>query len=92
MFNEFDAQNPAPLVCQTCGEFYEHRPVAKQIWYTYESGNLFSRLIEEKRPSRILEVYFYASGHRYDVFVSEMSLFVGTEQAIIPNFPENTEN
>ena len=38
------------------------------------------------------EVYFYASGHRYDVFVSEMSLFVGTEQAIIPNFPENTEN
>lgn len=92
LFNDFDAQNPAPLVCQTCGEFYEHRSVAKQIWFTYESGNLFSRLIEEKRPVRILEVYFYASGHRYDVFVSEMSLFVGTEQAIIPSFPEDTQN
>ena len=40
----------------------------------------------------ILEIYFYASGHRYDVFVSEMSLVAGTEQAIVPSFPENTED
>lgn len=90
LFENFDPDNPAPLVCQTCVEVYEHRPIAGQVWYTYESGNLFSRLLEEKRPTRILEVRFYASGHRYDVLVSEMSLFAGTEQVTnVPNFPEN---
>lgn len=90
LFENFDPLNPAPLVCQTCVEVYEHRPIAEKVWYTFESGNLFARLLDEKRPVRILEVRFYASGHQYDVLVSEMSLIAGTEQVSnLPNFPEN---
>ncbi|MGJ3240492.1 MAG: hypothetical protein ACFE0Q_17420 [Anaerolineae bacterium] len=90
-FYNYDPQNPAPLVCQECARPYEHRPIAEQVWYTYESGNLFSRLPDEERPARILELRFYASGHRYDVFVSEMSLFAGTQRAIVPtdNVPQD---
>lgn len=90
-FYNYDPQNPAPLVCQTCTPTYEHRPISEQVWYTYESGNLFSRLPEDQKPARILEVRFYASGHRYDVMVSEMALIAGTEQVIIPpdQIPDN---
>lgn len=83
-FYNYDPQNPAPLVCQECTIAYDHRPISEQVWYTYESGNLFSRLPEDAQPARILEVRFYASGHRYDVFVSEIGLIAGTEQVIIP--------
>jgi len=89
LFYNFDPQSPAPIVCPPCGQVYEHRPVSDQIWYTFESGNLFNRLPEESRPARILNVEFYASGHRYDVFVSEVALFAGTQQVIPPDVPES---
>ncbi|MEM9954207.1 MAG: hypothetical protein AAF846_21530 [Chloroflexota bacterium] len=79
-FYNYDPNNPAPLICQECGQAYEHLPISDKVWYTYESGNLISRLPEDQRPARILEVRFYASGHQYDVFLSEISLFAGTEQ------------
>lgn len=87
-FYNYDPQNPAPLVCQECAFIYEeHRPISSHVWYTYDSGNLFARIPEEQRPSQILEVRFYASGHRYDVLVSEMSLIAGVEQ-VIPREPD----
>ncbi len=84
-FYEYDPQNPAPLVCQTCAQAYEHRQIAKEVWYTFESGNLISRLPEDQRPAIISEVRFYASGHQYDVFLSEIALFAGTEQVDVPS-------
>lgn len=84
-FYNYDPQNPAPLVCLECARVYEHRPIAGQVWFTYETGNLFTRLSENERPAQILDVTFYASGHRYDVFVSEMSIIADTQVTIPPD-------
>jgi len=84
-FYEYDPQNPAPLVCLECAQVYEHRPIAEQVWFTYESGNLFTRLPENERPVQILDVMFYASGHRYDVFVSDISLIADTQVNVPPD-------
>lgn len=88
IFSNFDPQSSAPLVCQTCGQIYEHRPISEQVWYTFESGNLFTRLSEDTRPIEIIDVEFYASGHRYDVFISEIALLAGTP-VTPPDFPES---
>lgn len=84
IFYNFDPQSPYPLICQTCGSINEHLQISEGVWYTYESGNLLKRLPPEQRPAYIERVQFYASGHRYDVFVSEIALFAGTEQAVPP--------
>ncbi|MEL6307165.1 MAG: hypothetical protein AAFR81_13440 [Chloroflexota bacterium] len=84
IFVNYDPQSPRPLVCQACAETYEHLPISPSVWYTFESGNIFARVPEEERPVEILDIEFYASGHRYDVFVSEIALLAGTEQVIPP--------
>jgi hypothetical protein len=55
----------------------DHLQINEQVWYTFESGNLFNLIPSTIRPAQIDSVEFYASGHQYDIFVSEMSLFVG---------------
>lgn len=90
LFYNYDAQSASPLQCLECGAGYQHSQIADQVWYTYESGNLFTRLTA--RPARIKEVEFYASGHRYDVLISEIALFAGSEQAVVPNVPESDGN
>lgn len=64
-----------PPQCVSC--LQEHKRVNANAWYTYESGNLFTLLPQDRKPASILNVRFYASGHEYDVYVSEMSLLAG---------------
>lgn len=69
-----------PPRCDTC--IQDHREINERVWYTFETGNLFSLISSSSRPAQILSVEFYASGHQYDLFVSEISLFAGYTEAI----------
>lgn len=61
-----------PETCLSCRS--NHDRVTAKSWFTYESGNLFALFSEEQRPVFITQVSFYASGHAYKVYVSEMDL------------------
>jgi hypothetical protein len=65
----------APLRCDTC--LQEHSFVRPNAWYTYDSGNLLTPFAADDRPRYLLNFSFYASGHQFDVYVSEMMLLVG---------------
>lgn len=60
-----------PTTCNSC--LIPHDRIIPGNWYTYESGNLFT-LPEGFRPTKLLQVRFYASGHEYETIVSEVSL------------------
>ncbi len=47
----------------------------QDIWYSFESPNLFELLVDT-RPARINSISIYASGHDYDVMVSDVALNV----------------
>jgi hypothetical protein len=64
-----------PTQCINCGTGLEHLAISQDVWFTYESGNLFARFPAEQRPQFINKIQFYASGHTYDVFVSELALY-----------------
>jgi len=49
--------------------------VPAQVWYTYESPNLF-QLLQDTRPARINEITIYAAGHDYDSRVADVALTV----------------
>lgn len=49
--------------------------IPQDIWYTYESPNLFD-VLWETRPARINSITVYASGHDYDSVVSDVALSV----------------
>jgi hypothetical protein len=49
--------------------------VVQDIWYPYESPNLFY-LLGETRPARINTITVYASGHDYDSLVADIALSV----------------
>ncbi|NDJ54403.1 MAG: hypothetical protein GYB68_15140 [Chloroflexi bacterium] len=66
-----------PLLCLSCRT--EHSQVNINSWYTYESGNLFTRLPEDEHPLFIRELRFYASGHAFKVYISEVDLLVATQ-------------
>lgn len=66
--------------CASCTQ--DHQQINEKVWYTYRSGNFFNILPEEARPAHITNIEFYASGHQYDVFVSEISLFAGIAEAV----------
>ncbi len=61
-----------PHKCPVCRG--SHQQVSLNSWFTYESGNFFTLFPEERRPARIVELSFYASGHAYKVYVSEVNL------------------
>jgi hypothetical protein len=63
-----------PLACATCRT--DHERIALNSWYTFESGNLMALLPSELRPARVRQVSFYASGHAYKIYVSEIALLV----------------
>nr|MBN1228785.1 hypothetical protein [Anaerolineae bacterium] len=68
-------RNPSinyPARCATCSS--DHEAITMQSWYTYKSGNLLTLLPEEQRPAHIDYIWFYASGHGYKVYVSEMNI------------------
>lgn len=62
----------ARKICPECLE--EHEYIKKEAWYTYESGNLFTDLPQDRRPGYIVQIEFYASGHQYDVMLDEVAL------------------
>jgi hypothetical protein len=78
-YSKDDPQSSAPLSCDTCRE--NHDSIYSNAWYTFESGNILTLFPpNEPKPGWILNVTFYASGHQYDVFVSEVSLLAGNVQ------------
>jgi len=78
-----DPQRESPLRCDSCAQ--EHEFINKDTWYTYESGSLFSLFPPDQRPVSIIGVMFYASGHQYDVQISEIALLGGQvdESAVV---------
>ena len=85
-FSQHDAQRQYPTACVTCPQIYQpHQFINEQAWYTFETGNLFDLLIPAERPAYISRFEFYASGHEYDVFVSEVVLLGGQLEVIPPN-------
>ncbi len=66
--------------CDSCAE--NHEVINAGRWYTYDSGNFIASLPPAQRPRAILNMRLYASGHEYEVFVSDIGLFV--DQAAIP--------
>ncbi|MFZ4825937.1 MAG: hypothetical protein ACOYLB_01145 [Phototrophicaceae bacterium] len=61
-----------PFICSSCQQ--EHEQVNINTWYTYESGNLFNLLPPDRKPASILNIRVYASGHDYDVYISDFAL------------------
>lgn len=76
-------QSNYPLRCASCVEL--HTQVNEKVWYTYSTGNLIGLLPEGERPQQINTLRFYASGHQYDVFVSEVTLLAGRREVIPPS-------
>lgn len=79
----YTVTNPSlgwPLSCASCTQ--EHDPVNANTWYTYESDNLYALIPTSRRPRSIQRVRIYASGHEYDVYVSEVSLLAGQVEIV----------
>ncbi len=74
-YSTYDPGLNYPMTCLTCRT--DHERINLGSWYTYETGNLLSLLPASQRPVRITEVSFYASGHAYMVYVSEIELRAG---------------
>ena len=79
-----NSQLDYPSRCESCIHG-EHRQINEKAWYTYKTGNLFTILATNGLPAYIRRVEFYASGHQYDVLVSELSLYTG----IAPVVPQS---
>jgi hypothetical protein len=67
-----------PPRCDSCWQ--DHIRIGEQVWYTFESGDIFAILPPDQRPSSISSVYFYASGHQYDTRIGEVSFIAGNVQ------------
>lgn len=67
----FYYRDPPPQWVITGGQ-----KIPQNVWFAFESGNLFERLKEEglPTPARINYLKIYASGHNYDSLVSEVRL------------------
>lgn len=70
-----DPQYTYPLQCSSCRQAHEF--INPKTWYTFDSANWFALFPPDQRPVKILAVWFYASGHQYDVQVSEIALLGG---------------
>ncbi len=74
-FSANDEQLLYPLQCNSCRQAHEF--INPKTWYTFDSANLFALLPPDQRPVQIVAVWFYASGHQFDVQVSEIALLGG---------------
>jgi len=83
-------QSNWPRRCGSCDE--AHQQINEKVWYTFETGNLFNLLPEDERPAFIEEIKFYASGHQYDVFISELALNAGLRDTVPPTQQLNPIN
>ena len=67
-----------PPRCDSCRK--DHEKINAKAWYSFDTGNLLTFFAQDDpglRPTVISSIRFYASGHQYDVYVSEMSLIGG---------------
>lgn len=80
-----DNEHNNPLRCSNCPALHER--VSEKTWYQFDSGNLLSIFPANARPEKLINLQVYASGHQYDVFLSEISLQVRGR-----NVTENQEN
>jgi hypothetical protein len=64
-----------PLSCDTC--LQEHEKLVPDVWYLYDSGDLFKLLPENKRPEKLIRLKVYASGHAYDAIITELQVVAG---------------
>ncbi len=71
-YSKMDPQMTYPLRCASCAQ--EHEFINGSSWYLYDSGNLLALFPEEQQIRSIIGIWFYASGHEYDVQISEISL------------------
>lgn len=69
------AESNFPPRCESCSQ--DHVKINEKVWYTFSTGNLFNIIPPSNRPTRIKTIEFYASGHQYDLYVSEMGLYAG---------------
>ncbi len=67
-----------PLNCNGCEQ---HEQINPDVWYTYDSHNLFETFTPDSVPQSILNLRFYASGHQYEVYVSQVVLLA--DQTVI---------
>src|SRR5262249_38718521 len=74
-YTRLDSQLGYPTRCNSCS--LEHESVYSKSWYTYDSGNLLSQIPTDQEPRLLNNIQFYASGHRYDVYVSDVALLAG---------------
>ena len=67
----FYYRDPPPQWVVTGGQ-----KIPQNVWFAFESGNLFERLKQEglPLPAKINYLKIYASGHNYDSLVSEVRL------------------
>lgn len=75
-FSTYQPERNFPLRCQDCIE--QHEIINAGTWYTYETGNLVT-LLGSQRPREISIIKFDASGHEYDVYISEIALLADGE-------------
>jgi hypothetical protein len=62
---------PNPTVCVTCNPpRNEHRRIPPDLSFPYDSGNLMTII----SPTQITAITFYASGHSYRSYLSEVEL------------------
>lgn len=76
-----DPNRSFPMICNSCS--VQHEQITPGVWYTYEIRNLFESFAPERRPETILNVRFYASGHQYEVYVSQMVLLVDQQEIVL---------
>jgi hypothetical protein len=69
-YTRLDSNGANPTYNTTSGNKNEHRRVAPNVAYTYDSTNL----MESLKPSLITSITFYASGHSYRSSVAEVEL------------------
>lgn len=77
-YTRLDPDRNFPLQCNSC--LQEHERIYEKAWFTYDSGNLLNLIanpeqLAEQRPVAIVDVQFKASGHQYDVEMSDLALF-----------------
>jgi hypothetical protein len=74
-YTRSDSQLNYPTRCDSC--ILDHELVNSKAWYTYDSGNLLSQISTNQEPRQLNNIQFYASGHRFDVYISSVLLLAG---------------
>jgi hypothetical protein len=85
-----DPQLGYPVRCNSATCTQDHLRVNEKTWLSFDSGNLFALFQQHQLPlpSAIINVQFYASGHQYDVYLSDVALVVGQNtQSAVPTEP-----